>query len=479
MSELLQAPALVTEAEWINTRSPVHLNETAGKVRLLFFFSLANSQSLSMLQALGEMANEFDDGLEIIGVLCPRFAAEHSADLVLKLINQHYIRFPVCLDHDFQMWQEYGIQGWPSCAVIDVEGQLRAVLAGQNSVSELHDIIERLLNDAAESDTRSYSPRQSAGLPDAPSFIKYPSGIAVGDHLLYVSDSGHNRILEMTHEGRVMRVFGSGNPGLWDGAMANCGFNQPGHLALGNNALFVADTGNHAIRRIDLFNGEVHTVAGNGKPAQSMVLARSDCREISLNRPVGLALSGTMLYFSMQAQHQIWQIDLKSGAMSWLAGSGQQGVVDGDLVACAFSAPGGLVLADEELCIVDSEGSAVRSLNLSDHDVTSRIGQGNFFFGNEDGGPRDGLLQYPTDLAFDADKQELWIADSFNHCLRVLDTINWRLSTPDIGLTLNHPTAMMVQDRTLWVCNCFGHQLVTVDLASQRAREFDVVETSL
>ncbi len=261
--------------------------------------------------------------------------------------------------------------------------------------------------------------------------------------------------------------------------MANCGFNKPQSLVLGPNALFVADTGSHAIRRIDLFNGEVNTIAGNGKAGQSVVLARSDARDIALNFPSGLALRETMLYFTMMAQHQVWQVDLKTGAMSWLAGSGQQSVTDGDSVTAAFSSPSSIAVAEEELFIADSEGSAIRSFELDSSVVTSRIGQGNFYFGNEDGGPRDGLLQRPMGLAYDRDKQELWIADTYNSCLRLLDTINWRLTTPAVDFELNHPTGICVHDRTLWVANSNEHEILKIDLATHRSEPFEILETSV
>ncbi|MFP3435333.1 hypothetical protein SB781_36845, partial [Paraburkholderia sp. SIMBA_061] len=77
-----------------------------------------------------------------------------------------------------------------------------------------------------------------------------------------------HRILECNHAGRVMRQFGLGTADFIDGDAGEAAFRRPRGLALAREALYVADTGNHALRRINLSNGHVDTLCGNGRAGE-------------------------------------------------------------------------------------------------------------------------------------------------------------------------------------------------------------------
>src|SRR3546814_18062791 len=80
--------------------------------------------------------------------------------------------------------------------------------------------------------------------------LSFPVGIAVDANYLYVADSGHHRILECDHGGRVLRQFGSGGPGFIDGPLELSAFNRPQGIRLQPHILYVPDTGNPSLTRI-------------------------------------------------------------------------------------------------------------------------------------------------------------------------------------------------------------------------------------
>jgi DNA-binding beta-propeller fold protein YncE len=103
---------------------------------------------------------------------------------------------------------------------------------------------------------------------------------------LYVADSGNHCVRKITPDGEVTTLSGSG-PGFLDGSLAEARFSSPGDVAVGpDGSVYVADTSNHRIRRIAMY-GEVTTYAGSelhGHTDGSALSAR-------LNRPTGLAVS--------------------------------------------------------------------------------------------------------------------------------------------------------------------------------------------
>src|SRR5690606_36708337 len=120
--------------------------------------------------------------------------------------------------------------------------------------------------------------------------------IPVNANYLYVADSGHHRILECDQGGRVLRQFGSGGPGLIDGPMELSAFNRPQGICLQRDMLYVADSGNHAVRRIQLRTGDIDTVcvAGRpGTPVESMII---DPCAVALDLPRAVAVPSDAMY---------------------------------------------------------------------------------------------------------------------------------------------------------------------------------------
>ena len=127
----------------------------------------------------------------------------------------------------------------------DLERELQAVCQGQPMPSDedLQPVLERN--------------------PEPRSTLRFPTGLAVSADRLYIADSGHHRILECTHSGRLLRQFGIGTADFVDGVRVEAAFKHPQGLALARESLYVADTGNHALRRINLMSEQVDTLCGN------------------------------------------------------------------------------------------------------------------------------------------------------------------------------------------------------------------------
>src|SRR5690606_10419689 len=97
--------------------------------------------------------------------------------------------------------------------------------------------------------------------------LRYPGKVLAdeaGDRL-FITDSNHNRIVITSLAGELREIIGSGASGAADGGYAECSFNQPQGVALDGETLYVADTENHLIRKVDLGNRQVTTIAGVGR----------------------------------------------------------------------------------------------------------------------------------------------------------------------------------------------------------------------
>src|SRR5262249_20352890 len=145
--------------------------------------------------------------------------------------------------------------------------------------------------------------------------------------------------------GNDVRRFGSGKAGFADGVATAATFDHPQGLIADDAAIFVADTGNHAIRRIDRNSGAVTTLAGDGRRGRTLTDAPQPGKATSLASPWDLEKRGDRLFFANAGTHQIGVLEVKQGSVARLAGSGAEDLAAGDAAHAAFAQPSGLALS--------------------------------------------------------------------------------------------------------------------------------------
>jgi glucose/arabinose dehydrogenase len=188
-----------------------------------------------------------------------------------------------------------------------------------------------------------------------------PFGLAVdGSGNVYVADGGDsNRIRKVSREGVVSTIAG-GREGFSDGVGTAALFNTPSALAIDRNGnLYIADTGNHAIRKMSP-TGQVTTLAGNGKPG----FADGKGALAQFNAPVGLAVDRDgVVYVADTYNDRIRRIE-PDGSVTTIAGSGQPDMADGKAGAAAFDTPSAIAVAKNgDLYIADTGNDAIRKID--------------------------------------------------------------------------------------------------------------------
>lgn len=195
------------------------------------------------------------------------------------------------------------------------------------------------------------------------SLFNEPTGIDVtADGTVYVADAYNYCVREIRSDATVWNVAGSVTPGFADGVGDQVMFALPQHLAVSGSGIYVPDTGNHVLRRIDLATGQTSTVAGtagtpgfqgDGGPAADALF----------NAPVGVAVDhdGT-IYVADANNHAIRAID-PDGIVRTVAGTGDAGWTgDGGLATQAtLNWPNNVDIAPNgDLWISDTLNSVVR-----------------------------------------------------------------------------------------------------------------------
>src|SRR6185295_5930998 len=140
---------------------------------------------------------------------------------------------------------------------------------------------------------------------------------------LFIADSNHNRLIVTKRDGTLLETIGTGARGANDGGFDKATFYRPQGMALDGENLYVADTENHLIRRVDLKARTVETIAGTGEQSREY-FKMGPARSVALSSPWDLQLAGRVLYIAMAGPHQIWQMNLDKNEVSTFAGSGRE-----------------------------------------------------------------------------------------------------------------------------------------------------------
>jgi len=247
-----------------------------------------------------------------------------------------------------------------------------------------------------------------------------PRGVAVDKNgNVYIADTGNNRIRKITPDGTVTTFAGSDSPGVGGGGLADgqstgAQFRLPVGVAVdGGGNVYVADTGNNRIRKITP-DGRVSTIAGSGA-AGSGGFADGPAASARFNAPRGIAVdSAGNVYVADTLNQRIRKIT-PAGAVTTVAGSGDQGTANGAAGAARFSSPDGIAVdSTGDLFVADNSSFRIREILTSG--VVIDVA-GNAREGFADGPAASAQFDFPAGLAVDG-SGNLYVADSNNNRLR-------------------------------------------------------------
>jgi sugar lactone lactonase YvrE len=239
-----------------------------------------------------------------------------------------------------------------------------------------------------------------------------PYGVATdASGNVYVADLGNHAIRKISPDGIVSTLAGSGVAGQGNGLGIAASFNQPVGLALDSNSnVYVADTQNHLIRKITP-GGLVSTFAGSGARGSANGIGSA----ASFNFPCGVAvdLNGNV-YIADESNHVIRKIT-PDGSVSTVAGSGIVGRADGQGTAASFNNPTGVAVdAVGYLYVADRDNHLIRKITPTGL-VSTLAGSG--ANGSANGLGAAASFSYPPRLTLDLSGNIL-VADAGNHLIR-------------------------------------------------------------
>ncbi|MBB5315636.1 NHL domain-containing protein [Tunturibacter empetritectus] len=294
---------------------------------------------------------------------------------------------------------------------------------------------------------------------------------------LYFAETGNHVIRKVDTSGNLTTIAGTGTQGFSGdtGPATSATLDSPQGLALdAANNLYLADTHNHRIRRINLATGLITTIAGSipgfsgdGAPALSA----------QLNLPTGLAIDASgNLYLADTGNHRIRKITSTTGLITTIAGTGTQGY-SGDgapALSAAIDSPTGIGIdASNNLYLADTHNHSIRKITSSTGLITTIAGTGLPGFSGDTAPASAATLALPHGLTADA-AGNLYLADTANHRIRRIDATTGLITTvvgdgtqafagdngPPTAASLDSPTATSLSPASSLTLSDTGNQRI-------------------
>lgn len=488
------------------------LEALRGKIVLLDFWTFCCVNCLHVLDELRPLEAKWADELVVIGVHSPKFEFEKDPDALAANIERYEVTHPVIDDPELETWTEYGARAWPTLMVLDTHGRIAGNLSGEGHAANLDALIGRLVAEGETDGSLRRGPAPTVLAERTPQTLRFPSKLTtLPDGRLVVSDAGQHRLVVFQNDGQTVdEIIGTGTRGNTDGDAETVQFAEPnGVLALPHEIaaevgydLLVTDTANHLLRGVKVGQDrllrsrtatEVVTVAGTGDQwmqGQELPRGEGDARSYSLSTPWDITWSHVLnrAVIAMAGIHQLWTFDPVTGALMVLAGTTQEGLVDGPVVTSWWAQPSGIdEMPDGRLVVADSETSAVRVLDPHTMQVRTLVGQGLFDFGHVDGpGGPDGIarLQHPLAVTALPDGR-IAVADTYNGAIRIVEEhdaedpeVTAEITVVTVATDLDEPSAAIVGPPVdgigqLIVVESGAHRVTWVPVAKAAERVID------
>lgn len=483
---------LTQEKEWFNVSRPLHATDLHNRILVVDFWTAGCINCIHVMPELAQLEAQFKEKITVIGVHSGKFLNEHVNQTIKDAIVRYDIKHPVVNDKNFVIWKTFGIHSWPTLLVIDPHGRIYKEYKGEKHRDEIARDIQALLElypniittplpiSLEQSDLQKNRLLFPGKICYAPNFQNEPA--------LFIADSGHNQIVVSRLNGAIIQTIGSGNAGFLNGNLQTAQFNGPQGILWDqtHQVLYVADTKNHMLRKVDFNQETVTRLAGTGIRGSHHVSAKDTPREIALASPWDLAFfpDPSVVAIAQAGTHQIWLYEVDKNRLRILAGNGREGIKDGQHPYATMAQPSGLSAVGDTLYIVDAESSALRM--FQGRDLKTLIGKGLFDFGFINGKSEYAQLQHPQGIV--VDKDTVYIADTYNHSIRLYNQKTQELltfignGTAESALgsfeqtQLNEPNGIVKVGSKLYLADTNNHRIVIADLDTHECSELVLLE---
>lgn len=475
----------IEKSKWLNVVEPIKNSDLKGKIVILHFWSYSCTSCIESIEKLKELDERNPNSFAIIGVHSPIFDNEKNYNSLKKAVIRHEISYPVINDSDLDLAKKFNIKNNPSFLIFELNGKISKKYVGANSIKDVLERSKKLLQKNKFSINHSRLPIVLEKNISITNLLTSPTKIIYVEKFSYknrenpvfiIANSGQNSILVTNMMGEIIVKIGNGLRGLVDGEISESRFSYPQGILYNDKNLYVADTGNNAIRLVDFENNKVKTIIGSGERGDIIEVKKIEAKNVDLSAPSDLEFfpDKSNIAISNSGSNQILLFDVKNKMISILAGNGDSGEDDGVYPENSLAQTSDMSVYGGKLYLIDSKTSSLRFIN--------KDGVLKTLYSNKISSNSPKKLQNPKALI--VDDTGAYISDSFNHIIRKYDFVSQQLSTlfgssrgDDVGnkTSFDEPNGLVSIIDKLYVVDANNSRILTVNRANGSSTLLDII----
>lgn len=426
---------------WINVIKPFQKNDLEDRIILLNFWNYSCISCIKHLPQIKQLEEDFGNKLVVINVHSSKFKNEKRTSAVKKAVSKHQITSAVINDHDLKIWNSFEVENLPTIILISANGRIKEKYETEEDFKDLKKDVKKLVSRHKFRINRDQLPIMPEVFDDVGNILSFPSGITYATNFtfenhknlpaIFIANSSKNNIIVSSLSGKIITKIGSGRLYFEDGDFNVSSFRNPSGLDFFENKLYVADSGNDAIREVNFEDRKVRTIIGlNRGGILKFKNNKKLAKNVDLSFPTDVKIlndeKDLKLIISNSGSNQILSYNFLNKEISILAGNGENLNKDGKYPNNSLSQTSAIDIYDGKIYFIDSGSSSLRVIE-KDGEVKTLIGFKDKKFGFKDGKKETALMQNPLGLFVDG--ANIFIVDSFNHALRKYNLSSKELTT--------------------------------------------------
>ena len=458
---------------WLNVSKSLTIKDLQNKIVILNFWHYACFSCLQTINQLNDLQEKYP-GLAVISIHTAKFTTQQERKTLNKAIVRNNITHPIINDSAKTLVDIFQVQQTPTLILFDQNAKQIAKINTLNDIASFLQKTEKLLHSNRFSLNRQKLPILLEQDRLITNVLSYPTKIVQANKLsidnkqisaFIIANSAQNNIIISTLAGDIIAKIGSGKKALQDGDLQNSAFNNPQGIIFNqnNNTIIVADTGNHALRLIDLNNNQVKTIAGNSFIGEEINETKK-ASEVSLFLPVDLAFfpDQNNIVFSNYGSAQILSYSLSEKTIQPLT------TINNELKQQPNQPqPTALNVFNKKLYVLDSTNS---TLYLADkNQQVSKI------YNNT-----HNKLQNARGFA--VDDTGIYIANTFANSLLKLDLTNYQEQEliknnqgDNLGNQLDEPHNILLGIDSFYLVDSGNNRIININRTSLASKLFNIV----
>ena len=478
----------IDKSKWLNVLQPLKIDDLNGKITILHFWNSSCIDCIDAINKLKELDERYPNSFAIIGVHIPVFQNEKNLNILKKAILKYDITYPVINDSNFDLASKYKIDKSSSILIFNINGKLKKSFNNKDAVKNSIELATKLYFKNKFSLSSHQIPivleknSSVSNILSSPSKIIYVPNFSFKERVtpaMIVANSGHNSIVVANLSGEIILKVGNGYRGFVDDDFANSRFYDPQSIAYNDSKIYVADTGNNALRVIDLENNIVKTLIGTGVRGDIFTNKKIDTAgsNINLSLPNDLEFypDKSVLAISNAGSGQILAYEIKNKKLLVLAGNGELEEQDGIYPKNSFKQINDMAVDGDKLYILDGLTSSIRMLNRDGGLKTLYKG---------DAQANINKLQNPR--AIIVDETGIYISDSLNHSIKKFDYNSLQITKlfggergDKIGDTtsFDEPNGIFSIIDKFFISDSSNNRIIEVNRANGKSKLIDIMPT--